>query len=301
MSAARLRKLIVLGAAWVIHGDDAQFAPAGRQQKYETNRAFILGTNADRYVRLWAPWNQIFPNAAGIDGSGTLIPGLGPGEGVNASGLAPLQRLDEEIAWACRDGVNVILTPYQFPWWSNGTAGINANTEQDYRHQPYDRTSQIAWTNDILNAGFPSSLRPGVVWKPLQFKLPTGGFGVDSQWGRWINWLYQRYSPTNPGRPRINVGGTWTYATLHGLEVSNEPNGQLWPQRTAPAVTDPVDPRLVHVRLGRLRGVCHGADDGNGLFDRRVLWQPRDALWAWNRRHRDLDVWAADHQVRRVH
>lgn len=69
--------------------------------------------------------------------------------------------------------------------------------------------------------------------------MATDGWGVQSAWGSWINWLYWRYSPANPGRPHVDVGGQMVYATIHGLEISNEPNGQLWPQRTAPADTNP--------------------------------------------------------------
>ena len=51
--------------------------------------------------------------------------------------------------------------------------------------------------------------------------MPPDGFGPNSQWGRFVAWLWQRYADR-----------------LTAFEVVNEPNGQLWPQRSQVATED---------------------------------------------------------------
>lgn len=233
MSTNFMRKLIALGPAWVIH---EQSKPDGPLQKYDNNRDYLAVANPENYVKLWAPWNSIFPNANGLDANGDVVPGLGPGEGVNTSGRAVLDRLDYEIASVRADNRWVILTSYQFPWWSNGTGGINSDTIDDWNFQPWDRAGMTLW-RAFQASGF--SAKPDN-WsiKPTAFKLPTDGFGVDSAFGRWMKFLYKRYNPAGPSAPTISVRGTMVQPSILALEFVNEPNLQLWPQCTPPANPD---------------------------------------------------------------
>ena len=50
--------------------------------------------------------------------------------------------------------------------------------------------------------------------------MPIDGFGPDSAWGEFVAWLWERYADR-----------------LTAFEVVNEPNLQIWPQRS-PVETD---------------------------------------------------------------
>jgi hypothetical protein len=104
-------------------------------------------------------------------------------------------RLDQDIAGARADGRKVMLTAWRFPRWANGTDTLTRAA--DAQHQLADR---------IEPGGDPAGR------KDLTFKLPDDlSFGSD--WARWIDALLARY------------GGA-----IDALELTNEPNLQLWPQ-----------------------------------------------------------------------
>jgi hypothetical protein len=91
-----------------------------------------------------------------------------------------------------------MLTAWRFPRWANGTDGLTPAA--DAAHQLEDR---------IAPGGDPAHR------KDLSFKLPEDlSFGSD--WARWIDTLISRY------------GGS-----IDALELTNEPNLQLWPQTGA--------------------------------------------------------------------
>ena len=50
--------------------------------------------------------------------------------------------------------------------------------------------------------------------------MPPDGFGPDSKWCAFVTWLWNRYADR-----------------LAAFEVVNEPNGQLWPQRSTGKAT----------------------------------------------------------------
>lgn len=108
-------------------------------------------------------------------------------------------RLDEDIAAARADGRKVMLTAWRFPRWANGTDSLTSAA--DAAHQLEDR---------IEPGGDPAHR------KDLTFKLP-GDLSFGSDWARWIDLLLGRY------------GGS-----IDALELTNEPNLQLWPQAGAP-------------------------------------------------------------------
>ena len=106
--------------------------------------------------------------------------------------------LDAQIDRARADGRKVMLTAWRFPRWANGTADLDEGG--DRRHRLADR------------------LRPG--GDPADRKELEYGLARDlspaGAWGRWIDYLLGRW------------GGR-----IDALEIVNEPNLQLWPQRDA--------------------------------------------------------------------
>jgi hypothetical protein len=112
------------------------------------------------------------------------------------SGAAALGRLDTGIEQARRDGRRVILTAWRFPRWANDTDWISPVRDISFEIQ--DR---------VPLGGDPRSR------KDLTFRLPAD-LSPGSDWGGWIDFLLTRYGD------RIDA-----------LELMNEPNLQLWPQR----------------------------------------------------------------------
>lgn len=152
----------------------------GGEQLYEANRRFFAET-ATPWVRMWADWPVLQPERSEAPDRG--------------SGAAALARLDEGIARARADGLRVMLTAWRFPRWANGTDVLTPAADAAYQLE------------DRVESGGDPARR-----KDLTFKLPADlSFGSD--WGRWIDFLLQRY------------GGS-----IDALELMNEPNLQLWPQ-----------------------------------------------------------------------
>jgi hypothetical protein len=118
---------------------------------------------------------------------------LPPDAGTGASALA---RLDEGIDGARRDGRRIILTAWRFPRWANGTDTIDPVRDLGFELQ------------DRLAIGSDPAHR-----KDLTFRLPDD-LSPGSDWANWIDFLLTRYGQ------RIDA-----------LELTNEPNLQLWPQR----------------------------------------------------------------------
>jgi hypothetical protein len=101
--------------------------------------------------------------------------------------------LDGEIAAARADGLKVMLTSWRFPRWANDTAVLTP--EQDAAFE------------------LPARARPGADparRKDLTFRVPAD-LSPESPYGHWIAALGDR--------------------DADAIEVVNEPNHQLWPQR----------------------------------------------------------------------
>jgi hypothetical protein len=113
------------------------------------------------------------------------------------SGARVLAALDAQIDAAHADGRKVMLTTWRYPRWVNGTASLDA--AQEARHRLPDR----------LKPGRDPARR-----KEIEFGVPDD-LSPRGPWGRWIEYLVARYA----GR-------------IDALEIVNEPNLQLWPQRS---------------------------------------------------------------------
>src|SRR4051812_7438902 len=93
--AANLRRMVVLGPSGTITpGSSHDYRVLG-------NRGFFAQTGT-RWVRIWADWPTLMPDAAGFD-------------------PAIIGSLDAQIALARRDGLRIVLTLYRFATWANGT------------------------------------------------------------------------------------------------------------------------------------------------------------------------------------
>jgi hypothetical protein len=196
--AARLRRCVALGPAGVIY--------PGSPQDYRTgNNRVWLADSRTRWVRLWADWPSLMPVADELD-------------------EARMAALDAQIALARSDGMRIILTPYRFPTWANGTDAMTAG--QLAATMPDRRTSD----------------QPDARAKSLLFRYPddlspTGAFG------RFLALLIERYSPQGPEEQSVDV-----------LELCNEPNLQWWPQQGPSITADPYGqgPIVVHDAIVRM-------------------------------------------------
>jgi hypothetical protein len=160
-------------------------------------------------LRLWADWPTLQPD-----------PAYGVGD-PRSPGHAALLALDEQIRWARRDGLSVLLVPYRYPQWANGAAGLDPGSPADLAHHPADRARRSAW--EARGSGAPEGFKLG------EFGLPPDGHGPGSAWGRFVAALFARY-----------VSGRDRERRVDAFEVVNEPNLMLWPQRS-PA-PDPKQP-----------------------------------------------------------
>jgi hypothetical protein len=200
--AARLRRCVALGPAGVIY--------PGSPQDYRTgNNRVWLADSRTRWVRLWADWPSLMPNADELD-------------------VPRMATLDAQIVSARADGMRIILTPYRFPTWSNGTDAMTA--EQLAATMPDRRASgQLDARAKSLVFRYPDDLSP------------TGAFG------RFLALLIERYSPQSPEE----VGGE---QSVDVLELCNEPNLQWWPQQGPSITADPYGqgPIVVHDAIVRM-------------------------------------------------
>jgi hypothetical protein len=170
------------------------------------------------WLRVWADWPTLQP-----DPSFALGDPASPGR-------AALLALDEQIRFAKDDGLAVLLIPYRYPAWANGTAALAPGSPGDLALAPADRAREAAWA--ARGAGLPAG------WKAREFGLPPDGHGPGSAWGRLMAALFDRYVV-----PRANLGPAPASPRVDAIEVVNEPNLQLWPQRSASP--DPARPFAV--------------------------------------------------------
>jgi hypothetical protein len=171
-----------------------------------------------RYIRFWVDWPSLQPDAAYALGSA-------PSESLEAFRLV---NLDAQIRAANLDGLNVILLPYRYPQWANGTAQLVVGSLEDRLFEPENRvrgSSYLPWFYDRTRA------LPSV--KDLRYRLPPDGHGPDSSWGRWVRAIFERWLADSDIHGRADV-----------IEVCNEPNLQLWPQRGPSADTSTIEGRF---------------------------------------------------------
>lgn len=200
-----LRKMIDIGPAGVIYPGSAQ------DYRYHSNRDYFRET-ATPWVRYWADWPSLQPDSRyAIDNPAS-------------PGYSNLQALDEQIRLACQDGLRVMLLPYRFPTWVNGTAALNAqkNTDAEVSFEYWDRMTEAVWNRYVREGRNPSVYNPSR--RALEYRLPADAYGPASAWARFFEFLYRRY----------HYGQRASGRFVHGFDLVNEPNLQLWPQH-APA------------------------------------------------------------------
>ena len=173
--AKRLRKLLDIGPGGVIQPGSAQ------DLRYAGNAAYFADTGT-RWIRLWADWPSLQPH-----------PDYAPDDPLSP-GRWRLYALDRQIRLANARGISVVLMPYRFPTWVNGTAGLAARERYGRAEEPAKR-------------------------RALEYLLPDDAYGPGSAWAGFFSFLYERYHAGREGGPRVAA-----------FELVNEPNLQLWPQ-----------------------------------------------------------------------
>ena len=162
------------------------------------------------HVRFWVDWPTLQPS-----------PNFAVGD-PNAPNYWNLVGLDEQIKLVNADGLKVILMPYRYPRWVNGMAGLTGAA--DFGVMPEDRMTEGAWFGWVDNRRTPTT------FKAAEYRLPADGHGPDSRWGGYVKLMFDRWVKN------ADVHGKADY-----IEVCNEPNLQLWPQRGPSARAE--DPR----------------------------------------------------------
>ena len=168
----------------------------------------VLATTS--HVRFWVDWPSLQPNKA-----------IAFGDPANPD-HHKLTGLDEQIRLANRDGLKTILLPYRYPRWVNGTENIQPRSAENFMHKPADRVALStwrAWYQNQANADRIIALANAM--RAFEYELPAEGHGPDSTWGRYVAALLDRY-----------VGNGDRYGRADYFEVVNEPNLQLFPQRS---------------------------------------------------------------------
>ena len=143
-------------------------------------------------------------------------PAAGPGPRARTTRSAPgarrLQALDEQIRLANAHGIRVVLMPYRFPTWANGTAALSARKRLRRGDRLPPRGADAGASGARYERGGPDAR----VYSPRRRALGTGSCSTipTSATGAW---------------PFFDV--RYGRASADAFELVNEPNLQLWPQR----------------------------------------------------------------------
>jgi hypothetical protein len=222
-----LRKLIDVGPGGVIYPGSAQ------DFRYHDNPLYFSDTRTP-WIRMWADWPSLQPDAtAAIDDPAS-------------PSHWKLQALDAQIALANARGVRVLLLPYRFPTWVNGTAALAAgkDTDAEISFEHWDRMTPAAWARYVRDGRDPARYNPSR--RALEYRLPDlDPYGPFGRWARFFEFLYGRY----------HYGRRASGPYVDGFELVNEPNLQLWPQQAAPAAdADPFEqtPATAATRVAEL-------------------------------------------------
>jgi hypothetical protein len=246
--SSHLRRIIDLGPGGTIHPG------ASRDYRVWDNRLYFAETNTP-WVRMWADWPSLQPD-----------PGYAVDDPANP-GYSRLQALDDQIATACADGLRVLLVPYRFPVWANDTAELAAarNTDAEISFAFPDRIAPGTWRRYVAAGRDPARVNPAR--RGLEFRVPPGGLGVDSDWGRFFAFLYGRY----------RLGQAESGRFVHGFDLINEPNYQLWPQRGPSTTEDPFGPAplIVQHAMAETMATARAVADAHG--DATLLLAPSTA------------------------
>jgi len=167
----------------------------------------LVNQTGARWVRLWMRWDKAQPLPPAfvpwsqLDSPANDLPDCGTG-----CGFRYIASLDAQIAAARAAGLNVVLVNWLFPRWANGTADKPAGWGSEDRGPPGGALEQL---------------------KSMETRIPVGQLGPQGHYGRWIDWLVERYAP---------------YGRNFALEIMNEPNLQMWPQQGPSTTGDPFGP-----------------------------------------------------------
>jgi hypothetical protein len=174
----------------------------------------LLATTS--HIRFWVDWPSLQPSG-----------NIAFGDPANPDHFK-LTGLDEQIQLAMQDGLKTILLPYRYPRWVNGTENINQPFGWDnFQYKPEDRAALSTWRSWYLDKdNFSRALTLGRAIRALEYELPAEGHGPGSTWGRWVAALFDRY-----------VGNGDRFGRADYFEVVNEPNLQVWPQRSPTTLT----------------------------------------------------------------
>jgi hypothetical protein len=162
------------------------------------------------HIRILADWPSVQPELGKPVGVGTTE--RNPPR--NAADC--LAALDGQIKAATDDGMQVIVMPYRYPRWTNGTSGLVNGSQQDNDFFPQDRVARLTLYQNWREG---RTARPA--YRDHFYGMPLDGFGPDSEWARYVRWLWDRYVAQAP-----------KYGRAAYFEVVNEPNLQIWPQHS---------------------------------------------------------------------
>jgi hypothetical protein len=146
-----LRKLLDIGPGGVI-------APGSAQDLRVAGNVGYFQETGTRWIRMWADWPSLQPSGD-----------HGPDEPLNP-GRWKLRALDEQIALANALGIRVLLMPYRFPRWANGTRDLD----------------------------------PRESAKAPEYRLPEDAYGPESAWAGFFAFLHDRYHAGRETGPRVD-------------------------------------------------------------------------------------------------
>src|SRR6266545_7754942 len=101
---------------------------------YRTTPYWARMLETTTHIRFWADWPSLQPS-----------PEFVFGDPANPFHFR-LTGLDEQIRLANADGLKVILMPYRYPKWANGTERIPGPfTDESFFFKPADRVRSTVW------------------------------------------------------------------------------------------------------------------------------------------------------------
>ncbi len=114
-------------------------------------------------LRSTTSWLRLLADWPSIQRVADQPPGFG-------DGAASLAALDAQVDAARADGMEIVLVPYRYPRWSNGTDNLPPD-RPEYEHRAWDRHARLSQYLDFIAGN-----RPPQTWKPLEYGLPLDGF-----------------------------------------------------------------------------------------------------------------------------
>lgn len=162
-----------------------------------------IAASGTTWVRFWARWNLLQPD-----------PRFLPSDPQSPNYSKYFLPFDAQVQKARADGKNVIIVAHQFPRWANATSHLTYGSPEEIEFGHRDRmtySQYAAWEANGRRPDPENRYRR----KDLEFRVPLD-IGPETDWGRWIRWLIDRYRDFPDGR-------------VAAIEICNEPNIQYWP------------------------------------------------------------------------